>query len=527
MKSLWEANAAIRSAIDQKIIALYDQIADMKEERNLVVPASIVPNEVLARIFGMAVETSDLCQQMLQLMLVCRRWYRVAVASPELWGDIHFWGAPSDRRLEAQLRLSGAVPLTICIGSLNTLAAANPVLAHATRLTSLTLNGISESISDFTQKMIPHHFPCLKALSLDSRNPDGADVYATLPLELLDGHLPNLEELSLVRIDAPFRSLPPLQSVCLRGGKNSPSRLSLALVLDCLQASPALHTLFLDMIILPPAQEGTRSVRLPHLTTLYLHEDVDKCTAVLNQLEFPATARLLLYPLGIEDNEDMDDLIIPIRKHLRKPGAPTPTQLFLEGPAPYDPEDSIFFTICVYGDSDSEALFSVNTHPAGSSARRRILETLLTALRAEDIAEIHIEAVLSPRSWKRMLPRLPAVRFVRICADRPGTQFLGSLLGSDDQLVTLRRISVRMRIYFKDEGERDAVTAAFMDALEHVLRAYHERGQPVEQLIFRDRYGKSQLVENKSKEWGDAGLVGEVLGAKTPTWADVATGFLD
>jgi hypothetical protein len=202
--------------------------------------------------------------------------------------------------------------------------------------------------------------------------------------------------------------------------------------------------------------------------------------------------------------------------------------LFLEGPAPYDPEDSIFFTIRTYGgDSDSEALFSVNTHPAGSSARRRILETLLTAIRAEDIAELHIEAVLSSRSWKRVLPHLPAVRSVRVCADRPGTHFLEALLGSGDQPVALRRISVRMRTYFKDEGQRDAFTAAFMDALERVLQAYHGRGQPVEQLIFRDRYGKSQLVENKSKEWGDAGLVGEVLGAKTPTWADVATGFLD
>jgi hypothetical protein len=254
-----------------------------------------------------------------------------------------------------------------------------------------------------------------------------------------------------------------------------------------------------------------------------LHEDVDKCTAVLNQLEFPATARLLLYPLGIEDSEDMDDLIIPIRKHLRKPGAPTPTQLFLEGPAPYDPEDSIFFTIRTYGgDSDSEALFSVNTHPAGSFARRRILETLLTAIRAEDIAELHIEAVLSSRSWKRVLPRLPAVRSVRVCADKPGTHFLEALLGSGDQPVAVRRISVRMRTYFKDEGQRDAVTAAFTDALERVLQAYHGRGQPVEQLIFLDQYANPRLVQNRSKEWRDAGLVGEVLGAKPRTWGDVA-----
>jgi hypothetical protein len=520
---MWEANAALRSGIDQKIIALYDQIADMKEERNLVAPVSIVPDEVLARIFGMAVGKPQLCQQMIQFMLVCRRWYRVAVAFPELWGDIHFWGAPSDRRLEAQLRLSGAVPMTISIGALNTLAAVDSVLGHATRLTSLTLIGISENISDFAQKMIPLQFPCLKVLSLDSQNPDGADIYATLPLELLDGHLPNLEELSLYRIDAPFRSLPPLQSLRLRGGQNSPSQLSLPLVLDCLQSSPALHTLCLDMILLPLTQKGTRSVRLLHLTTLDLHEDVDNCTAVLNQLELPATARLLLYPLGIEDNGDMDDILIPIRKHLHKPGAPTPRLLFLEGPGPYDPDDSIYFTLTTYGDQDSEPLFSINTHPAGSSARRRNLETLLSVIRAQDIAELRIEAVLPPRSWKRVLPRLPGVGSVRVCADKQGTQFLESLLGSDDQPVALRRIAVRPRIYFKDEGERDAVTAVFVDALERVLWVYHGRGQPVEQLILRDRYSTSQLVEDKSKEWGDAGLVGEVLGEKTTPWAYLAT----
>ncbi|KAJ7149420.1 hypothetical protein C8R43DRAFT_829305, partial [Mycena crocata] len=66
-----------------------EQIALLKAERNSIAPISRLPNEIVAMVLNTYAWESDLSDlRWTKMMLVCRLWYSLAMASHSLWAEI-------------------------------------------------------------------------------------------------------------------------------------------------------------------------------------------------------------------------------------------------------------------------------------------------------------------------------------------------------------------------------------------------------------------------------------------------------
>ncbi|KAJ7473165.1 hypothetical protein B0H11DRAFT_1343373 [Mycena galericulata] len=507
-----------QGAIDAEIESLYERISLLKAERNAMAPISVLPNELLSQIFGFC--AADAFRSLhhtkwTRLIFVCKRWYELALASPTLWGYIYFIWLPSDRRILAQLNLSGAVPLTIRIGSVYSLDQVLPLLAHARRIESLDVGGDIGCILGLMHSMGHHDFPLLRSLSLIPRDEgveEGPEVHPRLPPELLDGRMPRLSELTLSYIDAPWQSLPPLQSLSLKGRphpvatETATHHPTFPVLLDVLRSSPQLHTLKLDMAIAPELHDRQCvPVHLPLLKLLHLCDTVTHCEDILAYVIFPATTRLELYPQGVNVGVDIRDILVPVRKHLRAPGAPTAKVLALQVQA-HDDGDTRYFLATTYANTilparlAGDVLFGINSHPADAPSLRQIMTKVLNAIPTQTITHLDAGAArFTIKSWKTALRLLPTVTSVSLDINDSATCFLESVHDLGYDAVSLRSLSLHS---FLRSGVELEIVAPFFEALIRVLTEYHARGAPLERLLIKDYMRNLELGDATSAELG-------------------------
>jgi hypothetical protein len=342
-------------------------------------------------------------------------------------------------------------------------------------------------ILDIMQMMRGFDFPLLQSLTLKPDKPSESDeMDIQLPLGLLEERMPLLFRLSLSYIDARWETLPPLRSLALTGGPDTRvAPLAFHVLLGILQSSPALEILKLDMMVDSDAQERGLAVKLPRLNFLYVRDFLLHCENLVANIIFPPSARLHLYPQGIYGGADIREILIPVHKHLRAPGAPLPAVLVLSAPrdASTHFSASCFLNEADYRTFDFDGLFLINTHPTNAPGLRQILVKVLKALPSHAITYLNAGmAWLTSSTWKAALALLPGLEKVQLRVGDGGTTFCKAAL---EVGFSLRGIIIITPFTPHDVEEADEMVP-FLDALTRLLQAYHASGKPLQHLHVKD-----------------------------------------
>ncbi|KAF7334583.1 F-box domain-containing protein [Mycena venus] len=380
-------------------------------------------------------------------MQVCWHWHHVGVAAHALWSFIDLSRSGRWERLFGQLRRSGVFPLTLKIGHCDNSHYVDIILEHSERIRVLEVSGEARHIHRLLNELPNSNFPLLSSLALNpnrKREEISAGFVATLPAAIVDGGIPKLRELTLSDINLPWMSVHSLESLSLSNSNDSvqPSIPNLESMLAMLEACPQLRTLRLENIRPPELDFNlARTIHLPALMYIRLRDPVIQCRALLTQLDFPPSARLHVFATGVRVGADIRELLVPISRRLRHPGATRAPLLRIDcsgsaGTAP------AYCMISTYLDIDppdlldrSLPVLSLNSHPINENSMRQILSKIIKALSFQHITHLdgRLAPYLTPVSWRTVLKLLPSLHtaYVQTLLGMIG-QFLRALVEVED-----------------------------------------------------------------------------------------------
>ncbi|KAJ7664998.1 hypothetical protein B0H17DRAFT_1091079 [Mycena rosella] len=387
------------TSLDAKIAWHYEQISVLKAERNALPPIHRLPNELLALVLVMyAIESESLSTlKWTKTMLVCRRWYDLALVAHALWGHIDLgW-----------------------VLACNNLRYTRAIFDNSSRVQSVELAGEAKYI---------HHF----VHNLDNTEDDTlTEPVLTLPDSVFEGGMLGLRELKLRSIHVPWRTLRNLEQLSLTG--------------DIHFARPGLRDLTLDFLIpsLTPDVHHD-AVELPFLTSMSLRAPLVDCTALLNHLSFPATATITLYPGSIHAGADAAEILIPVRKHVRAPSSPPPVLLRIACQAGREGAGFSHFNMGVCPstappETMDPATLRLNFHPTDGDALGEITSAIFTAFPTTAITHLDARkgAGLTQHTWSTALPALPALDTVYFQATDGHAALLDTLADLDPPVQSL------------------------------------------------------------------------------------------
>ncbi|KAJ7838217.1 hypothetical protein B0H14DRAFT_2789957 [Mycena olivaceomarginata] len=445
----------------------YDQIALLKAEANSHSLILALPTEITSKVFASyAFESGTrLDLRWTQVMLVCRRWYDIALGEPELWATIEISPAMTPAFFNAILSRSGVAPLIFRITSfgpeifasqlLQQEISASQLLQQVGRLREVDHRGAPQSIMDFTNALPRHRFPALRSLrlALDYSHWNTLRV----PDAMFDGRAPYLTTLELRYVDAYWDLIHGLTGLSLA----KQSGTSLDQLLPMLHRSPALTHLNVGHVT---STEGSPApypvVSLPLLQSLCIEGWVRPCEELLCHLTVPPSAQL---------------------SHLCAVSAPTIRCLQLDCTS-----NSNGFKIITYtavprlGTSDAdEALFSITTHPHVHSLPQ-IIAPILGMLSDRGIThldpESHAAATLG-------LP--PALEGVYIVPSITAVRVLQAL----SQLADTRLRHIHIAVSRVSGDDKFDTRPLVLKELCQLLSLLHARGAPLEILEVSENLG--------------------------------------
>ncbi|KAJ6564731.1 hypothetical protein B0H19DRAFT_1141815 [Mycena capillaripes] len=511
------------AAINREIAWHYTQISILKARANALNPISTLPNEIISKIFGVYAFLSgppfDL--KWSQVMYVCRRWHDIALGEQYLWGFIQVSVSRNiTKRMRGQLERSGSAPLTVHIQSLHSEVYAVLILQHAERLLELHLSGEAKYVLGFMNSLPGHSFPLLRSVMLHPSYkwedvPEG--VSTTLPDALFDGRAPCLTELNLSRVPLNWSLLRQIHSLSLNRAlhleltQTDPSAQadSFAKILSVLKASPTLTYLKLGRVI--SSQNPLQSypaVTLPLLDFLWIQDDVEFCDLLLRHVIIPPTARLSVYGLGIRSGADIADFLIPLRKHVRAPTAPSLRCLQVDASGTQGTRTHFMlstFTPAAAPDrlEYDKSTFLLNTHPTTEHFLREIMTKVLNVLPCATITHLDCRSAthITVRSWKTAIAHLPSLEMIYTWANSAATNVFTALAelseGLQGAYPPLRHIHLYASVWKTRDDDEDIV-APMLHALRQLLRARHERGTPLEVLEIEEQMSSLNMEET---EW--------------------------
>ncbi|KAK7006415.1 F-box domain-containing protein [Favolaschia claudopus] len=507
-----------RAEITKQLAILNAEISLLKGEYNALSSVSILPNEILVHILsGVQDPTSTYPNPLLvltRLMLVCKHWCEVMLASPTLWSKICGGWQYRSNCLTVQLARSGEAPLSIKLSRLNNQFDGPTVLQHARRIQTLEIGASPKYVLTFMQDMADFDFPILSNLVLNpieraSESEDDTASEVIFPSELFD-RIPRLCNLSLSRINARWETLPPLRSLSLTANRqtgNGP--LPFSILAQFLESSPFLDTLHLDMMLADHTPEGVQQITLSHLAVLYIRDYIQQCEALVKLLVFPPTTQVQLYTQSINNGSHVRDILLPIRRHLRAPGAPLTQTLVLQAPfiAGSIGHCSVSCFTTNFDSKQGATLDEWDGHFM-TPALRQILSKVLEALPSHSLTFLDAtQAQFSRPTWKMTLALLPALHTVRLYVGAGGASFCDAAL---EMNISFTAIDLRSFIRARDpEGAQEddpelEEIAPFFEALKRLLLPRnHAQGKTLGRLTVRDYFGALNFEPSEWEELVD------------------------
>ena len=313
-------------AASKGIDAARESIRSLLTRRNTLVPISVLPPEILARVFHLLVRKEPPFRGRrknlgwIRVTHVCRHWRQVALGDSSLWSKISGMLANTKWISEMLARAKNA-PLDIDLNALRrsnleTLVMIPPHLSHTRQL---RFHGLSTLHSNIIREMYSYEAPTLEHLEL-TVNVDSPITFRSISgYMLFKGHAPRLRTLSLSEVVIPWSHIPcgqltQLQIACSIEGAHYPGDLNQ--LIDLLVNCPGLEILALNSCL--PSQltdsefSHGRTIHLPHLSRLRLCGSTSRIINMLKMLNLPSSTTLHLNCIFNSTHNDSELLLLPV-----------------------------------------------------------------------------------------------------------------------------------------------------------------------------------------------------------------------
>ncbi|KAF7303503.1 UPF0538 protein C2C4.04c [Mycena indigotica] len=490
------------NAIDSVLRALTAAADVLKAERNAIAPIHSLPNELLADIFY-HVHSPPLTS----LIIVCRRWHKIAQHTPRLYDHLEFDWIIKRERFQRQLQLSGGVPLVVTIGRLdpsNSTRAIPQLMLNAGRLARLNIGASLSVMVELIDNISRHDFPALFDLQLSvARIGDELDESGSikpiplLPSQVLDIRIPRLRRLDLADVEPPWTAIHSLQSLKLSATPqvSLTNPLEFNDLLQVLSACPGLTYVYLRLPIIIAAEQYS-SVYLPHLEFLHIQglPTVRSLQRFLLHVIFPATTSLDVDCPGVSSGNDIRDILVPVHKRLRTVDAPVARSITFQLSEPY-PGHIRPLTVSTSTEANrwkeraraASLIFCISTYPTTQPHTRQVLAKILNAVPTATITHLFLgnrffSTYLSKSAWRTVLPGLPAIECVDLNAGEGSTPFcaaLAALVRASRPPFPLRKI--KLSIMYRGDDEIGSIER-FVDALREMLQEFLDADRRVAKL---------------------------------------------
>lgn len=218
-------------------------------------PVQRLPSELLGSIFAIGVLQMEEEDSLLlsTLMLVCKEWTEVVLATPILWSRITVGNHDSLVKAGRKLARSKSVPLDVCIQfspRMESTARVTELVIHAMdilrpsiwRWRSFKLSVPNRPQAHAALTQCRERAPLLEHLSIQIFHVMQDDYYSSPPLPLFQGHTPNLRSSSFTSFNFGWdTSLTTKLRVLKLGGYWHTYSPSISTLIGILRACPALE----------------------------------------------------------------------------------------------------------------------------------------------------------------------------------------------------------------------------------------------------------------------------------------------
>ena len=319
------ARVAALSTVNKGIDATRQFLRSLLTRRNTLVPISLLPPEILARVFHFLVlkETPFSGGRKLgwiRVTHVCWHWRQVAFDDSSLWSRILGIQANTKWISEMLARAKNA-PLdiefyTAGMSSPEALLMIPPHLSHTRRLRFHDLINF-----DNVRAIFSWGAPALEHFELTAAPYSPVTFWDVGGNILFKGHAPRLRTFSLSRVVIPWSLIPrgqltQLKIACPDEDFYSPS--SLNQLVDLLDNCPALEILLLESCL--PSQLANfphgQTIHLPHLSCLRLRGSISRIMNMLNILKIPSSTLTTLHLDCISEitstHNDLEGRLLPV-----------------------------------------------------------------------------------------------------------------------------------------------------------------------------------------------------------------------
>ena len=312
------ARVAALSTVNKGVDATRQFIRSQLTRRNALMPISLLPPEILARVFHLLVlkETPFSGTRKLgwiKVTHVCRHWRQVALDDSSLWARIRATQANTKWISEMLARAKNAplhiVLTTVGMSSPEKLLMILPHLSHTCQLRFPNL-----IYFDRVREIFSLEAPALEHFELTAHAPiDFRDLGMNV---LFKGHAPRLRTFSVSRVVIPWSLIPrgqltqlkiayPIEDIHPPGDLNQ--------LVDLLVNCPALEILALESCLPFRLAEfpHDRSIHLSRLSRLRLRGPASRITNMLEMLKIPSSATLHLDCVSENaSNNDSEGLLL-------------------------------------------------------------------------------------------------------------------------------------------------------------------------------------------------------------------------
>ena len=437
-------------------------IRSLRSRHNAVAPISVLPPELLVRIFHFhALDVppwSSGTQKLgwIAVTHVCQRWRQVALGDSSLWARITGY-LPNAKWISEMLVRARSVPLAVDFSVTPGSEILFKFAPHIFRIRELRLCGLSLPRGfrpPGLRELCALEAPVLEYFELGTSVPYPVTFRQLGGTTLFRGQAPKLRTLSLSKVSIPWSLLPrgqltQLKITLFRGvsdpNTSSPSDSNPNLLHDLLINSPDLEVLVLEFClpaIHSQAPDG-RKIHLPRLSRLCLGGSTSRIANLFKMLQLPSSTTLRLRCISEDPSTDNANILLPhVSAHFHNPAAVEFRSLkiainsfngLIDVAAATTHAKSTFSDLHAPGDdtdSDAEFTISFDGPPSfGHSTQEDILEDVFNILPISNVEFLSISIpTFNPSvNWSELSQRCEKVTTIR-ASGRGTSDFLRFLV---------------------------------------------------------------------------------------------------
>ncbi|KAI0258878.1 hypothetical protein BC834DRAFT_670952 [Gloeopeniophorella convolvens] len=277
----------LRAAILEEVTSTELRLRSLYTQLNALAPVSLLPTELLARIFHLYRDDENNYTNARLLLSVavshvCRRWREVAFGDPSLWGEIRNTVPRCNQRwLTEMLTHPTNVPLDIRLHGPHTDRLLHSLTRHSSRISRLSLLGLKDG--DAVQALLEMEAPVLEDLHMEisttARWPTVVShdpAFPTGGFRLFHRQSSELRKIYLYNIHVPWAYFPTCTLTHLEIMFEPPDTAELPQLenlddlVDVIASSPCLERLTLDHCIAPVFSQSSLLAE----TVIELHDFV-------------------------------------------------------------------------------------------------------------------------------------------------------------------------------------------------------------------------------------------------------------